>query len=1032
MKSIGFNKIFWALVTFLFISGGVIFYLVQMHTGEVRQKILLESARTNAQLITAVQKFYSNEVVSRVQDLSGLTVTHDFRTKDNAIPLPATLTIELSKQFASDGTGSNFRLISEYPFPLRRDRKLSDFDRLALAALVGEGQQEFFDRGAGADMQSFNYATPVVMSETCVACHNSREDSPRRDWKVGDVRGALVISQTGAVPGAAMPDSLKFISMFLVLVFVLTTTLLAQLIRRYRRVHEEVKSLASSAVEQNEALEQANLAAEASNKRLIDAIEALPDGFVLYDKDDRLVVSNQKYKQIYAASADHIRPGNTFEDIIRKGAEAGQYNLQGKTLDAWVEERIAAHREKAGMVEQHLGNGQWLRIIERGTGDGGTVGFRVDITELKEREAKLKRSEEQLGTTVRSALDAIIVINDHGEVMEFNPAAEQIFGFKRDDVVGRMMAEFIIPHRYRDAHETAIQHFLDTGEGPLIGQRIEIEALHAEGHEFMIELAIQKAEGPDGPIFLGYARDVTEKKAAEAQILQERDRAEVANRAKASFLAMMSHEIRTPLNGVLGILGLLGEETDRVQQQKLIRTARVSGKALLTIINDILDFSKLEAGRLDLDEEVFLVDSLINGVESLVSHRARENTVDLSIKIGKTVPEAVTGDAGRIRQILLNLTWNAIKFSEGGKVEISVSQRARKAGVSTLRFSVKDTGIGIPKQHHDELFAEFSMLDASYSRKFGGTGLGLAISKSLVLNMGGEIDFTSRPGKGSTFWFDLPMTIADASDAVPFDELESDEHIPNVDQLRVLLAEDNTTNQLVIGNMLERLGCLVDIVGNGIEVLDSVQERPYDVVLMDISMPEMDGLEATKQIRALDGDVSKIPIIALTAYALDEDRQTALTAGMDEFVAKPVSRLELARAISRQSESRKNGSTDRGSETEDEASFDMSVFNSVVGGMSPDTRKNALSAFGAELENWISQVAEASRDKDIRSLEKSSHSIKGVAGTFGASALQALAARVNTYARGDKPERALELAQELGKLCELTLNALNKMAARAD
>ncbi|WP_108879936.1 ATP-binding protein [Anderseniella sp. Alg231-50] len=1032
MKSIGFNKVFWTLVTFLFISGGIVFYLVQLHTDEVRQKILLESARTNAELISTVQNFYSKEVVGRVKNLAGLSVTHDFRAVDNAIPLPATLTIELSKEFKSSGAQSSFRLISEHPFPLRKDRELSDFDKRALVSLVKEDQKEFFGDSIEAEKRVFNYATPVIMSETCIACHNTRADSPKQDWKVGDVRGALVISQAGGATGTSVPESLKKISLFLALVFVLTTALLALLIRRYRRVHEEVKSLASSAVEQNEALEHANLAAEASNKRLVDAIEALPDGFVLYDKDDRLVVSNQKYKQIYAASADHIKPGNTFEDIIRKGAEAGQYNLQGKTLDAWVEERISAHRDKTGMVEQHLGNGQWLRIIERGTGDGGTVGFRVDITELKEREAKLKRSEEQLRTTVRSALDAIIVINDHGEVMEFNPAAEQIFGFKRNKVVGRMMSEFIIPNRYRDAHGTAITHFLNTGEGPLIGQRIEIEALHAKGHEFMIELAIQQAEGPDGTIFLGYARDVTEKKAAEAQILQERDRAEVANRAKASFLAMMSHEIRTPLNGVLGILGLLGDETDRTEQQRLIRTARVSGKALLTIINDILDFSKLEAGRLDLDEEVFLVDSLINGVESLVSHRARENTVDLRIKIGKNVPEAVTGDPGRIRQILLNLTWNAIKFSEGGKVEIAVSQRTRKAGVSTVRFSVKDTGIGIPTRHHDELFAEFSMLDASYSRKFGGTGLGLAISKSLVLNMGGEIDFKSTPGKGSTFWFDLPMTIADASDAVPFDELESDEDIPAVDQLRVLLAEDNTTNQLVIGNMLERLGCLVDIVSNGIEVIDSVQSRPYDVVLMDISMPEMDGLEATKHIRALDDEVSKIPIIALTAYALDEDRQTALTAGMDEFVAKPVSRLELARAISRQSESRKNGSAAPDRDPDDDASFDMSVFNTLVGGMSPETRKSALSAFAAELENWTSQVAEAADHKDIRSLEKSSHSIKGVAGTFGASALQAMAARVNTYARGDKPERALELAKELGKLCELTLNALNEMIARAN
>ncbi|MEM7424579.1 MAG: ATP-binding protein [Pseudomonadota bacterium] len=1033
MKSIGFNKIFWALVAFLLLSGGVIFYLVQKHTTEVRQQILLESARSNAQLVATVQSFYSKEIVARVQDLEGLTVTHDFRNIANAIPLPATLSIELSKEFEASGARANFRLISDYPFPLRKERTLSVFDRKALAALVKNGEVEFFGPASAGGKETFEYATPIVMSESCVACHNARSDSPRKDWKVGDVRGALVVSQTISPAGAFMPGSLQQISAFLVLVFLMTTALLAQLILRYRRVHEEVQTLASSAQEQNEALEKANQAAEASNKRLTDAIESLPDGFVLYDKDDRLVVCNERYKKIYSASADYIIPGNTFEQIIRKGAEAGQYELKDQTLDEWVAGRLEAHRAKSGMVEQHLGNGQWLRIIERGTDDGGTVGFRVDITELKEREANLQRSEEQLSTTVRSALDAIIVIDDHAEIKEFNPAAEQIFGFMRADVVGRKMSEFIIPHRYRDAHETAIEHFLNTGEGPLIGQRIEIEALHAEGHEFMIELAIQQAEGPDGTIFLGYARDITEKKAAEEQILLEKERAETANRAKASFLAMMSHEIRTPLNGVLGILGLLSDEPDRKEQQRLIRTARVSGKALLTIINDILDFSKLEAGRLDLDEGVFLLDPLINGVESLVSHRAKENSVELSIDIGKTVPDAVTGDAGRIRQILLNLTWNAIKFSEGGQVGISVRQRARKDGVSTLRFSVKDTGIGIPEEHHGELFAEFSMLDASYSRKFGGTGLGLAISKSLVLNMGGKIDFESKPGKGSTFWFDIPLKIADAADAVPIDELESEQDLPAVGELRVLLAEDNTTNQLVIGNMLERLGCLVDVVGNGLEAVEAVQNRPYDVVLMDVSMPEMDGLEATKEIRGLDGKVARIPIIALTAYALDEDRQTALAAGMNEFVAKPVSRLELARAISRQADPEKiqrRGSQDDSHRDNDH--FDMSVFNTVIGGMNPATAEKALTAFASELDAHGQRVIEAGKSEDIQILEKSSHLIKGIAGTFGASALQALAQRVNTDARGEKPERALAKAQELGKLCELTLGALNGMNSRKD
>ncbi len=1032
MKSVGFNKLFWALIAFLLFSSGMIFHLVRDHTAQVRQQILLESTRTNAQLVATFQNFYSKEVIARIQDLDGLAITHDFRSLEHAIPLPATLSIELSKEFRPRGQQSSFRFISEYPFPERSERELTAFDRSALSALADDAASEFFALQQIGEKSTFEYAMPITMSDTCVACHNSRADSPKKDWKVGDVRGALVISQAIGAAGSAIPGNLNLISLVLVLAYLMTTALLVLLILRYRRIYGEMQSLASTAVEQNEALETANKAAEASAKRLTDAIEALPDGFVLYDKDDRLVVCNERYKQIYSNSASYIKPGNTFEQIIRGGAEAGQYDLQGTTLEDWVAERIRAHKAKTEVVEQHLGGGRWLRIIERETGDGGTVGFRVDISELKEREANLKRSEEQLSTTVRSALDAIIVINDHGEIREFNPAAEQIFGFERQNVVGRKMSEFIIPHRYRNAHETAIDHFLRTGEGPLIGQRIEIEALHAEGHEFMIELAIQQAEGPDGTIFLGYARDVTEKKAAEAQILQEKERAEIANRAKASFLAMMSHEIRTPLNGVLGILGLLSDEADKDKRQRLIRTARVSGKALLTIINDILDFSKLEAGRLDLDEGAFLLNPLVNGVESLVSHRARENSVRLSIDIGPSVPEALLGDAGRIRQVLLNLAWNAVKFSEDGEVEISVRLLSLQDDVAHLRFSVRDTGIGIAEENHDQLFAEFSMLDASYSRKFGGTGLGLAISKSLVLNMGGEIDFTSELGKGSTFWFDIPLKIADAVDAVPFDELESDDDLPAVGSLRVLLAEDNTTNQLVVGNMLERLGCLVDVVGNGLEALEAVQNRPYDVVLMDISMPEMDGLQATKKIRGLGEDVSKIPIIALTAYALDEDRQNALAAGMDAFVSKPVSRLELARALSRQAGIGSAASASEGHVIEDGAHFDMSVFNSVVGGMNATTRKKALEALASELDVHGRKVIEAGLDSDTTALEKSSHLLKSIAGTFGASALQALAARINTDVRSGKAERGLADAQELGKLCAITLDSLNRMNARMD
>ncbi len=1134
----GYGLPLWLLVTVSLVCGVALVTLMIRHTADVRTDVLLGSARSTSQAVTAFRDYYAREVVGRLRTVPNLAVTDKFRDFEHSVPLPFTLTIELSKELQKSGGDWRFSLVSQHPFPQRQSRALSAFENEALSRLGAGDLAELTRTVETGDKQSVLLATPVVMGAACVSCHNNHPESPKKDWNEGDVRGVQVVTVSSPVPASLSSSGLLNMTLVMVVGFAAAMSLVMLLVRRNRRALGSVEEMANTAalseartraivessvdgiitIDAKGKIESCNAAAvkmlgydtgaligknvsvlfpdggddaftahdieaswgdRASNfisevecrrqdgslvpvdlsvsayhvgstryftgilrdiserklaqaktqeaeTRLIDAIEALPDGFVLYDKNDRLVVCNERYRQIYATSAPSIKPGTTFEEIIRYGAEHGQYDLEGLRLDDWVKQRLEAHQSPRGVIEQQLDDGTWLRIIETVTEDGRRVGFRVDITELKEREQALTFSQSRFRTTIEAALDGIIVIDKQGTVVEFNPAAESIFGYERHEIVGRKMGDLIVPHRYREAHDKGIKTFLETGEGPILGKRFEIEALHADGREFIIEVAIQEAQGPEGPIFVGYTRDVTDKKAAESQLIEAKERAEVANRAKASFLAMMSHEIRTPLNGVLGILNLLGDTPGKSEQERLIRTAQTSGKALMTIINDILDFSKLEAGKLDLDEVVFLIDQMVNGVQSLVAPRAKEKGIGLTVDFADDLPDAVYGDPGRIRQILLNLAWNAIKFTEQGDVRIAVRKMARDDDKATLRFSVTDTGIGIPDEKHSELFAEFATLDAGYSRKFGGTGLGLAICKTLVDAMGGEIDFESEVGKGSTFWFDLALKIGDGAQVISA-EAEEQADLPEIGpDLRILVAEDNPTNQLVISNMLERLGCRVDVVGNGIEAVEAVRNRPYSAVLMDVSMPEMDGITATRAIRDLDTEVADIPIIALTAYALDEDRQRAFAAGMSDFLSKPVARIELARALSKVAgdlvtagDSVPDASTAMGN------IFDMTVFDTLIAGMDPAVQEKALKQFQSDLEDHCERLAGGCADADIDRIERSSHTLKGIAGTFGASALQALAERVNTAAR-HKGDAVPANAADLIDLCTTTIEALKE------
>jgi PAS domain S-box-containing protein len=756
-----------------------------------------------------------------------------------------------------------------------------------------------------------------------------------------------------------------------------------------------------------------------------------------------------------------------------------------------------------------------------------------------EAEAEARSGELLRHSVIETALDCVIAMDHEGRIIEFNPAAETTFGWSRDDVMGRSLADVIIPEGLRKLHTAGMAHYLETGEGPVLGKRIEVPSIRRDGTEFPVELAITVANLDDNPVFTAYLRDITERKQNESDLQRAREAAEAGSRAKTEFVATVSHEIRTPINAITGALGLLKTAGMEDGDRKFLQTAQKSATTLLGLVNDVLDLSRIDADRLTLEIVPTRPEEICDSVVHLLADKAEANGNLLGSVVHDCVPGMVMIDGGRVRQVLINLVANAVKFTRGGNVRIDV-----RVDGGELQFCVADTGEGISEEDLPRLFTEFSQFGRG--REFGGAGLGLAISKRLVDLMEGSVHASSKLGEGSRFSFSVPFDVSEdtvdrrlngrkglivtgndflaeiirdqgqawgidcqlarttqrARDVLNTDEgidfvllaldgsptrsrlthgaalaalakgrdiplglivsggehcsdhleqkLDSDvvltmpllqedlsggiwqllggqsteglswSHTVTMDytdaNIRVLLADDSQANRLVMGEMLKRAGFDVDVVADGREAIEAVDSLPYDVVLMDIEMPDVDGMEATRQIRELKGAAGQVPIVALTANVLADSRKRFLEAGMNDYVSKPVDRQTLSATVLRWAR------VDDGAVSEVIAAdgetllIDEDGLRMLGEDTSQELVPKLVNVFVAELRARAGNISDGMDSGDMNRLAREAHALKSSAATYGALAI---AERARWLDQACTDENGVEAGAQCRALLEL-------------
>ncbi|WP_292108731.1 ATP-binding protein [Brevundimonas sp.] len=503
----------------------------------------------------------------------------------------------------------------------------------------------------------------------------------------------------------------------------------------------------------------------------------------------------------------------------------------------------------------------------------------------------IDRAEDILASILNLTAEGVIVADGDLRILVFSSGAEAIFGYAANEVLGRSV-EILIPQEFRRQHRDHVDEFKSRKQtSSRMRGRMQTMGLTRSGELKPVEVDLSRLQAAQGEIITAIVRDVTERVETERLLSAAAEAANTANHAKSAFLAAMSHEIRTPLNGILGMAQAMAQDELPTRQRERLAVLRDSGASLLQILNDLLDLSKIESGKLTLEEAEFDIEELLRSACAAFASLAAQKGLAYELKVSEGARGRYRGDPLRLRQILHNLISNAIKFTEQGRVEVAVSRRGGR-----LVMVVRDTGIGIPRDRVSRIFDRFEQADVSTTRRFGGTGLGLAICHELVRLMGGTIQVRSEPGRGTVFRVEAPtprVSSAASSDG------KSADAAPGTRALRILVAEDNPTNQIVIRSLLEAAGLDCVVAPDGAAALEAWQAGEWDVILMDVQMPVMDGPTATAAIRAIETEEGggRIPILGVTANAMAHQIEEYIAAGMDGVIAKPIQLTELLTAI---------------------------------------------------------------------------------------------------------------------------------------
>lgn len=784
---------------------------------------------------------------------------------------------------------------------------------------------------------------------------------------------------------------------------------LIAVIEKRRQLSVERDHQASRLAEVNERLAD-------SEARYRSLVENLSETVFRTDRDGRWIFLNRAWVEM---------TGFEIEETLDQRFLAFVHPEDGgdgwQQFDALVAGEISVCRYEARYLTKS-GEVRWIEVFARLVRDetgaiAGTAGTLNDVTDRREaldalRDSELRYAEKSqiLSVTLENIEQGIIMVAADGTIPVSNRRAVELLELPPDLLRDHPRYQAILDYQLSTGEFDGVDPVIVglVKQGGAITEPQAWERTRPNGRT--IDFRTVPLEG--GGIVRTYT-DVTERHASELALREAKEIAEQATRTRTAFLATLSHEIRTPLNGVIGLADLLLTTSLDTVQGPYVHGLGASAEHLLLIIDDVLDFTKLDAGRLELETVPFDLFDLIDGAIEMLEPCAAAKRISITVDLPRDGARHFHGDPKRIRQILLNIAGNAVKFTEHGGVLIGLSA-APDGADARIVLSVKDTGIGIPPEARHRLFEEFSQVDSSITRRFGGTGLGLAISKRLVEAMGGQITVASEADWATVFRVELSLPIASAMD---LPALAPDDRPPVLEQgLRVLLAEDNQTNQFVARATLEAYGCTVDIAVDGREAVEAVRDRDYDLVLMDLMMPELDGLQAARQIRNLPGLGRLVPMIAMSASASAEDRIACAQAGMDGFIAKPFVPSKMLAQIRTVLSDRKIGgifTPPPGSvpappvdEVDRQVVFDLfAAYGAMANGF--------IDTFMIETGNRLQRMADLVAAKKPGDLMLDAHSLKGSALTFGCTRLSVLAGEIEHGAATDRDLSWSELLEGL-------------------